>query len=148
MTSKHNRTPKPTSDMPTTPFESTEEAWFWFLQAQQAREDGARFAAGVGLIPRPCEPIDIYKVLDRLHRQRRLMMDHLLVLRHYGRRMMPPDPRRVKEVRSFKLWKEALDRMEPLLVRKGIVRAKKFSTSCPNRFWAHGAIVYEGGLHG
>lgn len=72
------------------PFDSAEEVWFWFIMAQQARNEGARFSAGAGMIPRPCEPLDILKILDSLYRQRRLQRDHLLVLRHYGRRNMPP----------------------------------------------------------
>lgn len=54
----------------TTPFESVEEAWFWFITAQQAKNDGARFVAGGGLVTRPCEPVDILKILDSLHRKR------------------------------------------------------------------------------
>lgn len=117
MTSQTPFTPGPH----TVPFESAEEAWFWFIQAQQARNDGARFTAGLGLYPRPCEPADILKVLDRLHRNRRLLMEHLLVLRHYGRRKMPPDPQRPKEMRAHTIWKEALERLEPALESKGIV---------------------------
>jgi len=120
-------TPVPQGDVETTPFDSVEEAWFWFIQAQAARADGARFSRGIGLIPRPCEPLDILKVLDRLHRHRRLLMEHLLVLRHYGRRLMAPDRRRPKEYRAFHIWREALARLEPALARKGIVR-------CPQHF--------------
>ena len=72
-------------------------------------------------------------------------MDHLMVLRHYGRRQMVPDPRRVKEVRAYHLWQEALERIEPILVRKGIVRAKTLCAPHPNKFWSHGATVYQGG---
>jgi len=91
------------SDIKTVPFESAQEAWFWFINAQQARNDGARFVAGCSKIPRPCEPLDILKIVDRLHRTRRLQRDHLLVLRHYGRRQMAPDPRRAQSAacRSF-----------------------------------------------
>ena len=145
MPSKEPYAPKPQPDYDVTPFENAEEAWFWFLEAQAAKNDGARTAAGLGLYHRPCEPADILKVMDCLYRQRRLVMDHFLVLRHYGKRKMPPDPRRTKEMRAHKLWIEALDRMEPILVRKGIVRAKKLRLSRPNKFWAHGAVVYEGG---
>lgn len=116
------RTPKPQPVIEATPFNTTEEAWFWFIQAQAARSEGARFSAGLGTVTRPCEPMDILKVLDRLYRQRRVLMDHLLVLRHYGRRLMPPDPRRPKEMRAHSLWVEALERLHPLLERKGIVR--------------------------
>ena len=42
-----------------TPFESAQEAWFWFMAAQDAKNDGAKFVAGAGLYKRPCEPIDI-----------------------------------------------------------------------------------------
>lgn len=122
MASSKKRFPKPTNPIRSIPFDSAEEAWFWFIAAQQAREDGARFIAGAGLYPRPCEPSDILKILDRLYRNRRLIKDHFLVLRHYGRRMMAPDPRRAKEVRAYTLWREALERLEDILIKKGIVQ--------------------------
>ena len=122
MSPREPYTPKPVSSVETMSFSSAEEAWFWLIQAQAAKNDGARFSVGLGLVARPCEPIDILKVVDRLYRQRRLIMDHLLVLRHYGRRLMPPDARRVKEVRAHGLWVEALERMTPILERKGIVQ--------------------------
>ncbi len=143
MSDKHKYTPKPSVTTKSVPFENAVEAWFWFILAQQARNDGARFVSGLGITPRPCEPSDILNILNRLYRDRRLTMDHLLVLRHYGRRQMPPDPRRSKEVRAHKLWKEALERLEPALVRKNIVRGKTLSTPHPNKFWAHGAVVYD-----
>lgn len=105
----------------TTPFESAQDAWFWFIAAQAAKNDGARFVSGAGLYKRPCEPIDILKTLDRLYRNRRLLRDHLLVLRHYGRRNMAPDPTRVKEERAHRLWSEAMERIEEVLTIKGIV---------------------------
>ncbi|MCI5061306.1 MAG: hypothetical protein MRY79_09615 [Alphaproteobacteria bacterium] len=124
------------------PFDDVAEAWFWFIQAQQARNEGARFRAGMSLTQRPCEPSDFLKILDGLYRQRRLLRDHLLVLRHYGRRQMAPDLRRRKEVLAHKLWHEALDRLEPVLVRKGIVRGKKSLTPRPHKLWAREAVVH------
>lgn len=106
----------------TTPFSSTEEAWFWFVQAQLAKESGARIKMGQSPMPRPCEPIDVLRVLDRLYRQRRLLIDHIHVLKHYGLRQMAPDPERIKEVRASVLWQEAMLRMAPVLIRKGIVK--------------------------
>jgi hypothetical protein len=144
MSGKDRYVPRIQPEIETTPFDTAEEAWFWFIQAQAARNDGARFASGLGLIPRPCEPVDILKILDHLHRNRRVLMEHLLVLRHYGKRKMAPDPRRVKELRAHRLWLEALERMEPLMVRKGIVRARHLSVVHPNKFWSHEAIVHEG----
>lgn len=114
-------TPKHQTNVETTPFDSVEQAWFWFIQAQAARVDGARFAQGAGLVPRPCEPMDILQTLDRLYRQRKLTMDHMLVLRHYGRRMLPPDPRRPKEIRAYRLWVDAMGQLASPLEEKGIV---------------------------
>ncbi len=110
----------------TVPFDNVEEAWFWFIAAQSARNDGARIIAGAGGEIRPCEPVDILKVLDTLYRNRTLRREHFLVLRHYGRRNMPPDVNRVKEKRSFYLWREAMEKLEPPLQRKGIVRAQNW----------------------
>ena len=145
MDKKDRYTPKRQPDVLTTPFDNAEEAWFWFILAQEARNTGARISAGVSLVARPCEPADILKVVERLYRNRRLMMDHVLVLRHYGKRQLPPDARRVKEARACPLWKEALERIEPILVTKGIVRPK-LTISRPGRYWAHTATIYEGGL--
>lgn len=105
----------------TVPFSNAEEAWFWFILAQQAKEEGARLVAGFSSSLRPCEPVDILNILNGLYRHRRLLMDHLLVLRHYGRRQLSPDPRRPKEARASVLWHEALSRLENIFIRKGIV---------------------------
>lgn len=103
------------------PFPSAEAAWFWFVECWQARHAGARVVAGAGDRPRPCEPVDVLRVVDRLYRQRRLLRDHVLVLGHYGRRALAPDPRRRREQRAHGLWAEALDRLAEALRVKGIV---------------------------
>ncbi|MCY3830138.1 MAG: hypothetical protein OXF89_13480 [Rhodospirillaceae bacterium] len=41
------------------PFDTAEEAWFWAMSCLVAREDGARFVAGLGLQERPCSPDDL-----------------------------------------------------------------------------------------
>ena len=104
------------------PFGSAEEAWFWSVQAQEARAEGARCVAGRGQVQRPCEPFDVMRAVDRLYRQRCLVRDHLHVLVHYGRRSMPPDPDRFREQRASVLWREAFDHIGPLLRDKGIVQ--------------------------
>jgi hypothetical protein len=114
-------TPMPVRVAPAVPFDSSESVWFWFVQAQTARQDGARFVAGLSDLPRPCEPLDILRIVDRLYRQRRLMRDHLAVLAFYGRRLLAPDPRRPAEQRAQLIWREALDRLDPVLRGKGIV---------------------------
>lgn len=119
-------------------FDSAEETWFWFIQAQQARVEGARYTAGMSLTPRPCEPSDILSILNRLYRNRMLLWDHMLVLRHYGRRQLAPDLSCPKEMRAHKLWGEAMERLEPILIRRGIMHEKKSSKS-----WAQEAMVYS-----
>ena len=104
------------------PFGSVEEAWFWFIDANQARLDGARFTAARGHIRRPCEPVDMLRILDRLYRTRRLSMDHLRVLRFYGVRQMPPEGWRRREARAATLWREAMRALEPVLEAKGILK--------------------------
>ena len=106
-----------------TRFDSAQEAWFWFINAYQAKHDGARIVKGLGLVERPCEPLDILKAVDRLYRQRRLIWDHLLVLRHYGQRQMAPDPHRPNEMKAAALWDEAMKKLSEVLIRKQIVRA-------------------------
>jgi hypothetical protein len=103
------------------PFDSVEEAWFWCVDGMTARNDGARITAGHGNTERPCEPIDIAKVVDRLYRNRNISRDHLRVLKHYGIRHMAPDPRRQREAKAFTLWDEVMMRMEAILERKGII---------------------------
>jgi hypothetical protein len=132
-------TPYAKNSMESVPFRDAEEAWFWFMAAQSARNDGARVIAGAALYPRPCEPLDILKVVDRLYRGRRLVRDHLLVLRHYGRRHMPPDMRRLKEQRAHELWTEALTRIESVLESKGIVEKR----TQPHMNWVAEALVFE-----
>ena len=115
-------TPRPVAATDGVPFGCAEEAWFWFVQAHDARAAGARVTAGQGLVNRPCEPVDVLRVVDRLYRQRRLIRDHLCVLVHYGRRLMAPDPGRRLEQRASTLWREALDQIGPALRTKGIVQ--------------------------
>jgi hypothetical protein len=92
-------------------FESAEEAWFWGILSRR-REETAR----------PCEPMELLRIVDRLYRQRRLIRDHLLVLSFYGRRRAAPDPRCRREQRAAALWREAMLAIGPALRRRGIVR--------------------------
>jgi len=101
-------------------FQDVEEAWFWFMQAYDARQDGARIIANQGLYKRPCEPSDILKICERLRRHRRLDMNHFRIMRHYGQRQLAPDPTRLKEKTSFRIWFEAMKILGDVLVAKDI----------------------------
>lgn len=109
------------ADYNTVPFRTAEEVWFWFMDANTARMEGARARASEALVRRPCEVVDVLRILDQLYRHRRLVMDHLRVLRYYGLRKMPPDPWRKNEARAATLWREALEVLTPVLIQKKIM---------------------------
>jgi hypothetical protein len=103
------------------PFRDAEEAWLWTMAALQARRDGARYVANAGRIVRPCEPDDVIKCLDTLYRRRRIDLTHARILRIWGERRSAPNPTHVAERCDWRLWREALDRLDWLLRVKGIV---------------------------
>jgi hypothetical protein len=103
------------------PFRSADEAWLWTMAALIARREGARVVAGAGTKLRPCEPDDVLKCLDRLYRQRRIDLAHARILRLWGERGMAPDPRHLSERSDWRLWREAMDRLDFWLRTKGIV---------------------------
>lgn len=136
-------TPKTVDPKEFSPFANAEEAWFWFMAAQAAKNDGARIVAGQGAVKRPCEPGDILQALNRLYRQRRLQMDHIRVLKHYGERHMPPDHRRPRELRAYLIWSEALERLEDLLEAKGIVQKAPWFNPKAAANWVRDVMIYE-----
>jgi hypothetical protein len=105
----------------TQPFGSAEEAWIWTMAALIARREGARYSAGKGTVGRPCDPDDVVRCLDSLYRQRRIDLAHARVLRIWGERQIAPCAAVAAERHDFRLWSEALDRLEWPLRVKGIV---------------------------
>ena len=103
------------------PFQTADEAWFWTMAALVARRDGARIVSGRGLVSRPCEPDDVVKCLDRLYRQRRIEIAHARIMRIWGERGTAPDPTSPRERGDYRLWREAMDRLDWPLRLKGIV---------------------------
>ena len=119
------------------PFDTVEEAWFWFMAAHKAKLEGAKITSNLGNIQRPCEPNDILAILDRLFRNRLVTMDHLRVLRFYGNRGYGPDKHHTSEKRAWYLWREAFAKMRPSFERKGIIRKENlsfFDQYAPNVF--------------
>ena len=95
------------------PFASAEAAWFW---AAQAIRDGGRAA-----IAAPCRVEDVVRCLDRLYRNRRIEILHARILRIWGNRGVPPNPARAGERSDWRIWREAIDRLEGPLRAQGIV---------------------------
>lgn len=98
------------------PFIDAEEAWFWCVQTSEAIHSGIRLRPGMGSSPRPCEAVDIQKVVLRLADQKMLNDQHVAALCHYGRRKLRP----VKPAHLLH-WQQAMQRLTPILQRKGII---------------------------
>jgi hypothetical protein len=102
------------------PFRSAEQAWLWTMAALRARREGS--GGGGGTTRRPCDPDDVVKCLDTLYRRRRIDLTHARVLRVWGERQIAPNPAYAAERTEWKLWREALERLEWPLRVKGIVK--------------------------
>jgi hypothetical protein len=101
------------------PFRSAEEAWFWTMSALVARREGTRSSGPRTL--RPCDPDDVVRCLDKLYRQRRIELLHASILRIWGERGIAPNPAYPGERCDWRLWNEAMERLEWPLRVKGIV---------------------------
>ena len=102
----------------TAPFRNAEEAWFWTMAALAARRDVR--GATIAVPARPCKPEDVLKCLDQLYRRRRIDLLHGRILKFWGERGIAPDPARAAERCDWRVWSEALGRLEWPLRVKGI----------------------------
>lgn len=107
-----------------TAYDSAEHAFFHMVTCQKYASAGARHKAGMGLFQRPGGPNDVRIVIERLYRERKLSIDHINVLRWYGKREMRPDERREKEVRAAMLWDDAMAIIGVELLKKGMIDAQ------------------------
>ncbi|MFC7611402.1 hypothetical protein [Teichococcus aestuarii] len=102
------------------PFPSVEEAWLWTMAALIARRDSAARPLRIAeAAARPGRPEDVLRILDRLYRQRRVTLAHLVVLRRQGERQAVPTPRRADG--EARLWREAMAALAGPLRRIGLV---------------------------
>ncbi len=103
-------------------FESAEEAWFWFCK-YDAMEKHKTKSSGCKVV-RPCFLDDIYIVVSKLYLARKISERHLKTLIKYGRMQMAPDERIVDEQDEALWWSDAMDKIETVLIKKGIVRCR------------------------
>jgi hypothetical protein len=113
--------PHPADAPPTKRFNSAEEAWFWLMRAEKARDDGKRSAARSTTEPRPCEPGDIFRWVDQLYQAGALYPLHVEVLSEYGYLDRMPYPDHDEEVIDWVIWIDAFDTIDPILRAKGII---------------------------
>jgi len=91
------------------PFVSVEAAWF---RAVRALQPGQAAAPWVG---------DVVKCMDTLYRSRRIELLHARILRIWGLRGVAPNPARMRERSDWRIWREAMERLDAPLRAKGIV---------------------------
>lgn len=105
-------------------FDHAAQLWFWFMKSLEAREQGALCGGANSETPRPCEPNDVYQIINRLYRKRRLLIDHFRVLSHYGKRGYAPDQYRRREQKAHTLWHEAMKILTPIFEEKGFLKPR------------------------
>lgn len=111
----------PRNRLPTAePFRNAGEAWLWAFGSMIARHHGTRSRSPYAR-PRPCDPDDVVKCLDGLYRRRRIDLVHARILRIWGERGVAPNPSYASERSDWRLWHEAMQRLEWPLRIKGIV---------------------------
>lgn len=119
--------------MSETPFTNAEDAWFWFIECEKYKQSGAKIISGMG-VDRPCRPEDIYCAVTRLNQLGILKQYHIMTLKFFGLRVYPPSEkaygqcglrmrgeRFVDERQAAAWWKEAIDWLEDMLIKKKIV---------------------------
>lgn len=114
-----------------TPFDDAESAWFWCVRVSDAIHNGARTGNAAqnmhatriynnsawGSASRPCEAVDIQKIVLRLSQENILTERHINVLSLYGKRRLRP----AANSKARLYWQQAMNHMTPVLQRKGIV---------------------------
>ncbi|MDR1476626.1 MAG: hypothetical protein LBI17_00680 [Rickettsiales bacterium] len=101
-------------------FSGAEEAWFWYCRYENHTPYKANNSNAV--IERPCAVDDIYVSVAKLYLARKIGERHVRTLVKYGRAQVPPDPRVAGQEDEAMWWDDALDKLETILARKGIVR--------------------------
>ncbi|MDY6408131.1 MAG: hypothetical protein SPL08_05485 [Pseudomonadota bacterium] len=113
-----------TDNRDTTPFESSEEAWFWYCLCENLGFERGHNQGGK--IARPCETSDIILAVKRLLHQGLLSPEHIHILHKYGTEQAPPHINFGATQKICRLWKEAMEYLDSLLRKKGIVRSFLF----------------------
>jgi hypothetical protein len=104
------------------PFSDAEEAWFWYCKYEE--RSVFRSSNSNRETPRPCQLDDIYICVVRLALDGKISRRHVATLVKYGRKQRPPDFRVKDEEMESMWWDDALDKLQSVLARKGIVSAE------------------------
>lgn len=89
------------------------------VDRQRAQADGARPKRGS--FERAGGGLDVQIAIEKLHRAGVIGMDHIRVIKHYGKRGLRPDEHHPKEKRAAMLWDEVMEQLGAQLHKKGLV---------------------------
>jgi hypothetical protein len=108
------------------PFRDAESCIFWTISALAAEAEGRAAPPGDKAGRRPtagsiCTPMEVVKCLDTLYRRRRIDLHHVRILRLWGHRGRAPSPDLPMEKGDWRVWREALDRLDWPLRSLGIL---------------------------
>lgn len=98
-------------------FANAQDAWIWTMRQLMARKNGGAIVDDAA----PFEPDEIVRAVDALYRRRRIDLVHARILRIWGERQVAPNPDVQSERCDWRLWREAIDRLERPLRVKGII---------------------------
>ncbi len=109
-------------------FENEEDLWFWYhtcLKLKESKQCYCRFE-------RPCEPMDITILIQRLHETGMLLTGHLITLKTFGKQGFKPDHnihgkhQRDNENRDERIasetWREAMLVLNFVFKQKGFIK--------------------------
>jgi hypothetical protein len=98
-------------------FRDAEACITWMVKTLAAEAEGKPRKAA----PAVCTPAEVIKCLDTLYRRRRIDLHHVRILRLWGHRGRAPDAANPMERADWRIWREALDRLEWPLRSIGII---------------------------
>lgn len=101
-------------------FSCAEEAWFWYCKYEKRTPYKTKNSNKV--VVRPCLLDDIYLSVEKLYWAKKISNRHVKTLIKYGRMLCPPDARIKDEEMEALWWDDAMDKLETVLRKKGIVR--------------------------
>ena len=99
------------------PFRDAEACIFWTIERLAEEAEGTRRPAGAAI----CTPGEVVKCLDNLYRRRRIDLHHVRILRLWAHRGRAPQEAEPMERADWRIWREALDRLDWPLRSLGII---------------------------
>lgn len=115
------RFPRPAAEVTGEAFATAAEAWLWAAKHALLAADGAKPEGHLGSVARPCEPGDVVLAARRLHKAGWLGKRELRALWHYGTLGREPWADSPFEREDWRVWSNAVSRLEAPLIRRGIV---------------------------